>query len=87
MKIRVIRVSVVKLFLAAALLRYEICGLKRFYPNVGLLVDPLDIEELHVGHSIVSRAIFVGMQRDVAKHGLPGTECKALSLQLFNFLF
>ncbi len=37
------------------------------YQNVGLLVESLDIEELHIGHSIVSRAVFVGIQRAVSE--------------------
>jgi len=37
------------------------------YHNVGLLVESLDIEELHIGHSIVSRSVFVGMQKAVSE--------------------
>jgi len=37
------------------------------YQNVGLLVESLDIEELHIGHSIVSRAVFVGIQNAVSE--------------------
>ena len=32
------------------------------YKNTGLIVEHLDIEELHIGHSIISRAIFVGIE-------------------------
>lgn len=32
------------------------------YKNTGPVVEHLDIEELHIGHSIVSRAIFVGIE-------------------------
>ena len=32
------------------------------YKNTGPIVEHLDIEELHIGHSIVSRAIFVGIE-------------------------
>jgi len=32
------------------------------YKNTGPIVEQLDIEELHIGHSIVSRAIFVGIE-------------------------
>ncbi|MGR3293144.1 MAG: pyridoxine 5'-phosphate synthase [Candidatus Scalindua sp.] len=35
------------------------------YKNTGLIVEQLDIEELHIGHSIVSRAIFVGIENAV----------------------
>lgn len=35
------------------------------YKNTGLIVENLDIEELHIGHSIVSRAIFVGIKQAV----------------------
>lgn len=37
------------------------------YQNVGLLVESLDVEELHIGHSIVSRAVFVGIQKAVSE--------------------
>ncbi|MDR4507833.1 MAG: pyridoxine 5'-phosphate synthase [Candidatus Brocadiaceae bacterium] len=37
------------------------------YQNVGLVVKSLDVEELHIGHSIISRAIFVGIQRAVSE--------------------
>lgn len=36
------------------------------YQNVGLLVESLDVEELHIGHSIVSRAVFAGIQKAVS---------------------
>jgi pyridoxine 5-phosphate synthase len=35
------------------------------YKNTGPIVEHLDVEELHIGHSIVSRAIFVGFKRAV----------------------
>lgn len=35
------------------------------YKNTGPIVENLDIEELHIGHSIVSRAVFVGIERAV----------------------
>ncbi len=35
------------------------------YKNTGSIVEQLDIEELHIGHSIVSRAIFVGIESAV----------------------
>ncbi len=35
------------------------------YKNVGPVVERLEIEELHIGHSIVSRAIFVGLKQAV----------------------
>ncbi|HHT9126187.1 MAG TPA: pyridoxine 5'-phosphate synthase [Candidatus Brocadiia bacterium] len=35
------------------------------YNNVGPIVEELHAEELHIGHSIVSRAIFVGMKEAV----------------------
>ena len=35
------------------------------YKNTGPIVESMDIEELHIGHSIVSRAIFVGIKRAV----------------------
>jgi len=37
------------------------------YQNVGLIVESLEVEELHIGHSIVSRAVFVGIQKAVAE--------------------
>jgi len=37
------------------------------YQNIGLLVESLDVEELHIGHSIVSRAVFVGIQKAVSE--------------------
>lgn len=37
------------------------------YQNVGLLVESLNVEELHIGHSIVSRAVFVGIQKAVSE--------------------
>lgn len=37
------------------------------YHNTGPVVESLDIEELHIGHSIVSRAVFVGIQKAVAE--------------------
>jgi pyridoxine 5-phosphate synthase len=35
------------------------------YHNVGPIVKELGAEELHIGHSIVSRAVFVGIKRAV----------------------
>jgi pyridoxine 5-phosphate synthase len=35
------------------------------YKNTGPIVEGMDVEELHIGHSIVSRAIFVGIKRAV----------------------
>ncbi|MFQ5964582.1 MAG: pyridoxine 5'-phosphate synthase [Candidatus Scalinduaceae bacterium] len=35
------------------------------YKNIGPIVEYLDVEELHIGHSIVSRAIFVGFKKAV----------------------
>ncbi|MDN3514583.1 MAG: pyridoxine 5'-phosphate synthase [Candidatus Brocadia sp.] len=37
------------------------------YQNVGLFVESLKVEELHIGHSIVSRAVFVGIQKAVSE--------------------
>ena len=37
------------------------------YQNVGLLVESLVVEELHIGHSIVSRAVFVGIRKAVSE--------------------
>lgn len=37
------------------------------YQNVGLLVESLEVEELHIGHSIVSRAVFAGIQKAVSE--------------------
>ena len=37
------------------------------YQNVGLLVESLVVEELHIGHSIVSRAVFVGIRNAVSE--------------------
>lgn len=35
------------------------------YKNTGPVVENMDVEELHIGHSIISRAIFVGLKRAV----------------------
>ncbi|HHT9138154.1 MAG TPA: pyridoxine 5'-phosphate synthase [Candidatus Wunengus sp. YC60] len=35
--------------------------------NIGLLVESIDVEELRIGHSIVSRAVFVGIQNAVSE--------------------
>lgn len=35
------------------------------YKNVGPIVEELDVEELHIGHSIISRAVFVGVKKAV----------------------
>ncbi len=35
------------------------------YKNVCPIVESMDVEELHIGHSIVSRAIFVGIKKAV----------------------
>lgn len=35
------------------------------YKNVGPVVEEIGAEELHIGHSIVSRAVFVGMKKAV----------------------
>jgi len=35
------------------------------YKNTGPIVEGMDVEQLHIGHSIVSRAIFVGIKRAV----------------------
>jgi len=35
------------------------------YNNTGPIVEGMDVEELHIGHSIISRAIFVGIKRAV----------------------
>ena len=32
------------------------------YKNTGPIVETLDIEEIHIGHSIISRAVFVGIE-------------------------
>lgn len=37
------------------------------YQNVGMIVESLDIEELHIGHSIISRSVFVGIRRAVSE--------------------
>lgn len=37
------------------------------YQNVGPLVEFLGVEELHIGHSIVSRSVFVGIRQAVAE--------------------
>lgn len=37
------------------------------YQNIGPIAVSLDIEELHIGHSIVSRAVFVGIQKAVSE--------------------
>jgi len=35
------------------------------YDNVGPIVEIRKIEELNIGHSIISRAVLVGMERAV----------------------
>ena len=47
------------------------------YSNIRALIEAIPVEELHIGHSIVSRAVLVGMERAVremcdliAKHAL-----------------
>jgi pyridoxine 5-phosphate synthase len=35
------------------------------YTNIRGLLEALQVEELHIGHSIVSRAVLVGMERAV----------------------
>lgn len=35
------------------------------YKNVGPIVEEVDAEELHIGHSIISRAVFVGIKKAV----------------------
>ncbi len=35
------------------------------YKNVGGIIEELDIEELHIGHSIISRSVFVGIKEAV----------------------
>lgn len=35
------------------------------YTNIQMLIEAIHIEELHIGHSIVSRAVLVGMERAV----------------------
>lgn len=39
------------------------------YENVGPVAEITDIEELNIGHSIVSRAVLVGMERAVREMG------------------
>jgi pyridoxine 5-phosphate synthase len=35
------------------------------YKNVGPIVEEIGAEELHIGHSIISRAVFVGIKKAV----------------------
>ena len=35
------------------------------YTNVRALLEALDVEELHIGHSIIARAVYVGLERAV----------------------
>jgi len=35
------------------------------YTNIQALLEALDVEELHIGHSIISRAVLVGLERAV----------------------
>ncbi len=37
------------------------------YHNTGPIVESLDVEELHIGHSIVSRSVFVGIRKAVSE--------------------
>lgn len=37
------------------------------YQNIGFLVEAIDVEEMHIGHSIVSRAVFVGITQAVSE--------------------
>jgi len=63
------RREVYRLHLAAILAKnshlHVAAGHGLTYTNVGRIVNILEIRELNIGHSIVSRAIFVGLERAV----------------------
>jgi pyridoxine 5-phosphate synthase len=67
--IAAVRQEIYRLHLAAILARnahlHVAAGHGLTYTNVRSVVNILEIGELNIGHSIVSRAIFVGLQRAV----------------------
>ncbi len=64
-----IRREVYRLHLAAILAKNSHLGVAAghglTYTNVGRIVNVLEIQELNIGHSIISRAVFVGLERAV----------------------
>ena len=66
-----IRQEIYRLHLAAVLAKNERLGVYAghglTYVNVGSIVNLMEIAEVNIGHSIISRAIFVGLERAVAE--------------------
>jgi pyridoxine 5-phosphate synthase len=64
-----VRQEIYKLHLAAILAKnnhlHVAAGHGLTYTNVGRVVNIFEIEELNIGHSIISRAVFVGLERAV----------------------
>ncbi|HUW59037.1 MAG TPA: pyridoxine 5'-phosphate synthase [Planctomycetota bacterium] len=64
-----VRKEVYRLHLAAILARnahlHVAAGHGLTYTNVDRVVNLLEIQELNIGHSIISRAVFVGLERAV----------------------
>jgi len=64
-----VRQEVYRLHLAAVLAKNERLGVYAghglTYVNVGPVVNLLEITEVNIGHSIISRALFVGIERAV----------------------
>ena len=64
-----VRQEIYRLHLAAVLAKNERLGVYAghglTYVNIGPVVNLLEITEVNIGHSIVSRALFVGLERAV----------------------
>jgi pyridoxine 5-phosphate synthase len=64
-----VRQEIYKMHLAAILAKnnhlHVAAGHGLTYTNVGRVVNIFEIEELNIGHSIISRAVFVGLERAV----------------------
>ena len=64
-----VRQEIYKLHLAAILAKnnhlHVAAGHGLTYTNVGRVVNIFEIEELNIGHSIISRAVFVGLERAI----------------------
>jgi pyridoxine 5-phosphate synthase len=54
------------------------------YTNVGPIAQILDIEELNIGHSIVARALMVGMQKAVEDMRKAMDDARNMALQAGN---
>ncbi len=67
--VEAIRREIYRLHLAAILAKnshlHVAAGHGLTYANIGRLVNVLEIQEVNIGHAIVSRAVFVGLERAV----------------------